>query len=56
MNKEYIFTLTNVEVNILGKGLGELPFKEVSALILKLNKQLEDQQKEIEDKSIESVE
>lgn len=43
--KDIIFTVSQDEVNLLGRALGELPFKDVSAFINKLNAQLTDQQK-----------
>jgi hypothetical protein len=41
---EYTFTVNDTEVLILGEALGELPFKKSSNLVIKLNKQLQDQQ------------
>ena len=40
----YTFTITSEDVNVLGVALSERPFKEVNALIVKLNQQLIEQQ------------
>lgn len=39
--------LTEQEVNILGAGLGKLPFETVAGLIQKLNQQIADQQPKV---------
>jgi hypothetical protein len=44
---EYVFKLTQQEVQILGGALGVRPFNEVAALIQKLDKQLSEQQKQV---------
>ena len=42
---EFTIKLTPQEIQIIGNALGERPFKEVGALIAKLDAQLAEQQK-----------
>lgn len=44
MTKTYSLKLDEQQVNIIGAGLGELPFKISSSVINELNKQLMEQQ------------
>ena len=39
----YTLTLSSSEINLIGQGLSELPFKTSNQLIAKLSKQLHDQ-------------
>ena len=45
----FILTVTQEELLIISEALGELPFKKVFALIPKLQAQVNEQQKKIED-------
>lgn len=51
---EYTFKITALEIDLLGRALGELPFKDVSTLVAKLNLQLAEQQKPKEESVVES--
>jgi hypothetical protein len=50
-NMEYTITLTDVEVEIIGKGLQELPFKYALPVIQKLQKQCQEQGEKAEETS-----
>ena len=44
MDKEYTFTLTESEINIINAGLQELPFKLAVMVINKMSQQFREQQ------------
>jgi hypothetical protein len=48
--QEYTIKLTTVEIDIVGKGLGELPYKDVALLLQKLREQIIAQQKAVDEK------
>jgi hypothetical protein len=48
MEKSFKFEVTNQELQILGAGLGKLPYADVVNLMVKLNQQVAEQEKEPE--------
>jgi hypothetical protein len=50
--KNYTFTITEAELAVLSEALGEMPFKKVALLTANMQKQINEQQKSLDDNSI----